>query len=317
MIKIGLDAMGGDFAPRVIVLGAIEACDELAKDSKIVLFGDEEQILDVFKEEGISDEIRSRFEIVHTTEVIEMHDHPAQAFVKKADSSITVGFKHLKAGLIDGFASAGNTGAIMAGSMQIAKGIEGIIRPAISALVSTSQDTQFLLLDVGLNSDCKPEVLYQYGIIGSVYAKNVLDIEEPRVALLNIGEEREKGNLVTKATHELMESGKDFNFVGNIESKHILSGEYADVVVCDGFVGNVILKLAEGFYELAKEQGIDNKYIDQLNYESVGGTAVLGINANVMVGHGCSTPLAIKNMILQSEGTIRGKLVENLREIFN
>lgn len=317
MIKIGLDAMGGDFAPRNVVLGAIEASESLDANSKIVLFGDRERILQVLEEENISEDTFDTFEIVHTTEVIEMNDHPAQAFMKKVDSSITVGFKHLKGGLIDSFASAGNTGAMMAGSMQIAKGIEGIIRPAISALVSTTRDTQFLLLDVGLNSDCKPEVLYQYGIIGSVYANRVLKIDNPRVALLNIGEEREKGNLVSKATYELMDKGEQFNFVGNIESKHIFTGEVADVVVCDGFVGNIILKLAEGFYELAKGEGIENKYIDQLNYESVGGTAVLGINANVMVGHGCSSPLAIKNMILQSEKTVRGKLVENLREIFN
>lgn len=314
MIKIGLDAMGGDFAPCAVVKGAIGALPELDKGTGIVLFGDRDKITQILACENCP---ADTFDIVHTTEVIEMNDHPAQAFIRKADSSVVVGFRHLKEGLIDGFASAGSTGAMMVGSMQIAKQIEGIIRPAISALVATTNGGHMLLLDVGLNVDCKPDVLFQYGLIGSVYAKNVLKIGEPRVALLNIGEEPEKGNAAAKAAYELMKDTTQFNFVGNIEAKSILTGEYADVVVCDGFVGNTILKMAEGFYEIAKANGVHDRYIDELNYETVGGTAVLGINANVMVGHGCSSPAAIKNMILQTELNIRGKLVKKLREIFN
>lgn len=314
MLKIGVDAMGGDYAPATVVNGAINALQELSEGSSIVLFGDKARIEEVLTAEGYAPDT---FEIVHTTEVIGMNDHPAHAFVKKANSSVAVGFKYLQEGKIDGFASAGSTGAMMVGSMQIAKQIEGIIRPAISAHIAASNGKSFLLLDVGLNVDCKPDVLYQYGVIGSVYAHNVMKIENPRVALLNIGEEKEKGNLATKAAYELMEQTTQFNFVGNIESKYIFTGEYADVIVCDGFVGNIILKQAEGFYEIAKTQGVKNKYIDKLNYEVVGGTAVLGINANVMVGHGCSSSFAIKNMILQTEKTIKGKLVKKLREIFN
>lgn len=306
--------MGGDYAPYAVVRGAIEALPELAEGSSIVLFGDRERIVQALHEENCPTDT---FEIIHTGEVIEMGDHPALAFSKKPDSSVVVGFRHLAAGKIDGFASAGSTGAMMVGSMQVAKGIEGVIRPAISALVGTVNGGHVLLLDVGLNVDCKPDVLYQYGILGSVYATSVLKVKDPRVALLNIGEEREKGNLVAKAAYELMEDSADFHFVGNIEAKNILTGELADVVVCDGFVGNSLLKMAEGFYEICKAQGIDNGYIDELNYEKVGGTAVLGINANVMVGHGCSSPLAIKNMILQTELNIRGMLVEKLREIFS
>lgn len=313
MLRIGLDAMGGDYAPEATVKGAINASKELSEGSHIVLFGDKAKIEEVLAAEGYPTDT---FEIVHTTEVIGMNDHPAHAFVKKTDSSVVVGFKYLQAGKIDGFASAGSTGAMMVGSMQISKQIEGIIRPAISAHIAAENGKSFLLLDVGLNVDCKPDVLYQYGIIGSVYAHNVMKIEKPRVALLNIGEEREKGNLASKAAYELMENTTQFNFVGNIESKYIFTGEHADVIVCDGFVGNVILKQAEGFYEIAKARGVKDEYIDKLNYESVGGTAVLGINANVMVGHGCSSPFAIKNMVLQTEKTIKGKLVEKLREIF-
>ena len=306
--------MGGDFAPGAVVRGAIGALPELAEGSRIVLFGDRSLIGQVLREENCPEDA---FEIVHTSEVIEMGDHPAQAFAKKTDSSVVVGFRYLAEGKIDGFASAGSTGAMMVGSMQVAKQVEGVIRPAISALVSTTNGGHMLLLDVGLNVDCKPDVLYQYGILGSVYASSVLHIDNPRVALLNIGEEKEKGNLVTRAAYELMEGTQEYNFVGNIEAKYILTGEQADVVVCDGFVGNTLLKMAEGFYEIAKSQGVENRYIDELNYEMVGGTAVLGINANVMVGHGCSSPLAIKNMILQTELNIRGKFVKKLREIFS
>lgn len=314
MLKIGIDAMGGDYAPEAVIKGALLALPELARDSVVVLFGDEKAIRDTLAQENAD---VSNFRIVHTTEVIEMGDHPAHAFVKKSDSSISVGFRHLQENLIDGFASAGSTGAMMVGSMQIAKQIEGIIRPAISANIATLNGKSFLLLDVGLNVDTKPDVLYQYAVIGNAYAQTVMKIREPRVALLSIGEEKEKGNIATRAAYELMDEGKAFNFVGNIESKQIFTGEQADVVVCDGFVGNVILKETEGFYEIAKAQGVKNEYIDKLNYEIVGGTPVLGINHVVVVGHGCSSPLAIKNMILQTEKTIRGGLVEKLREIFN
>ncbi|MCC8018783.1 MAG: phosphate acyltransferase PlsX [Rikenellaceae bacterium] len=314
MLRIGIDAMGGDFAPEAVVKGAIAASRELPEGSTIVLFGDQGEIGAILAAENHP---ADAFEIVHTTEVIGMNEHPAQAFVKKTDSSVVVGFHHLQAGKIDGFASAGNTGAILVGSMQVMKQIEGVIRPAISAQIHTSNGRSFLLLDVGLNVDCKPEVLYQYAVIGNAYAQNIMKLESPRVALLSIGEEKEKGNIASKAAYELMEQGDQFRFVGNVESKYIFTGELADVVVCDGFVGNIILKQAEGFYEIAKANGVDDPYINKLNYEIVGGTPVLGINGNVMVGHGCSSPFAIKNMILQTEKTIRGRLVRKLCEIFN
>lgn len=174
-----------------------------------------------------------------------------------------------------------------------------------------------MLLDVGLNVDCKPEVLYQYAVIGNLYAQGVLGKKEPRIALLNIGEEKEKGNLQTKAAYELMDGSADFRFVGNIEAKHIFSGRIADVVVCDGFVGNTIIKQVEGVYNMALEQGLRNTYFNQLNYETVGGTPVLGINAPVLIGHGCSSAEAIKNMVLQTEKTIHAQLDTKLRERFS
>lgn len=316
MLKIGLDAMGGDFAPEAAVKGAAMAANELGSDSRIVLFGDEEKIRTLLANENCNTD---KLDIVHTTEVIEMGDHPAKAFQQKSNSSITVGFGYLAKGLIDGFASAGSTGAMMVGSMYAVKPIEGVIRPTISTVVPTVAGTPIVLLDVGLNVDCKPEVLCQYGLIGSIYAESVLGIERPRVALLNIGEEETKGNAQAKATYELMkaegEKGK-FNFAGNVEASYIFTGKIADVVVCDGFVGNTILKMVEGLYQINVRTCVESRFWSAMNYENVGGTPVLGVNAPVTIGHGKSTPLAIKNMVLSTERAIKAQLTQKLQEAF-
>ena len=313
MIKIGVDAMGGDFAPEAAVKGAVMALDAVGTDSRIVLFGDEERIRAVLAAEGCPAE---RFDIVATTEVIEMGDHPAKAFQTKTDSSITVGFVHLAKGAVQGFASAGSPGAMMVGSMYAVKPIDGVIRPTISSVVPTVAGRPALLLDVGLNVDVKPEVLVQYGLIGSIYAESVLGIENPRVALLNIGEEPTKGNAQTKATYEAMKADGKFNFVGNVEGSHIFSGKVADVIVCDGFVGNTVLKMAEGLYRINRAMGADNPFWNAMNYEHVGGTPVLGVGATVIIGHGSSTPLAIKNMILSTERSIKADFPAKLQRAF-
>lgn len=313
MLKIGIDAMGGDYAPEAAVKGAVMALDAVGADSRMVLFGDEQRIKAVLAAEGCSAE---RFEIVATSEVIEMGDHPAKAFQAKADSSITVGFGYLAKGAVDGFASAGSTGAMMVGSMYAVKPIEGIIRPTISSIIPTVTGRPALLLDVGLNVDCKPEVLAQYGLIGSIFAESVLGIANPRVAVLNIGEEETKGNAQSKATYDLMKAEGGFNFVGNIEGSHIFSGKVADVIVCDGFVGNTVLKMAEGLYRINQALGVSNSFWNAMNYENVGGTPVLGVNAPVIIGHGCSSPLAIKNMILSTERCIQAGLTAKLQSAF-
>jgi glycerol-3-phosphate acyltransferase PlsX len=313
MIRIGVDAMGGDHAPEAVVMGAIEAVAKLGGDVRIVLFGDQAPIRSIMEREGAAADL---FDIVPTSEVITMSDHPAQAFTKKPDSSLTVGFGYLKAGRIDGFASAGNTGAMLVGSMYTVRAIEGIIRPTISSHIPVVGGRTALLLDVGLNVDCKPDVLDQYGMLGSIYAEKVLGISNPRVALLNIGEEKEKGNLATKAAYEIMEGTARYNFVGNIEGKHLFTGEVADVIVCDGFVGNIVLKQAESMYDIIRKFEIPtNEFFDGMNYENIGGTPVLGINAAVTVGHGRSTPKAICNMILQTERTVRSRFVAIIREM--
>ena len=305
--------MGGDFAPEAAVKGAVMALDAVGTDSRIVLFGDEERIRAVLAAEGCPAE---RFDIVATTEVIEMGDHPAKAFQTKTDSSITVGFVHLAKGAVQGFASAGSTGAMVVGSMYAVKPIDGVIRPTISSVVPTVAGRPALLLDVGLNVDVKPEVLVQYGLIGSIYAESVLGIENPRVALLNIGEEPTKGNAQTKATYEAMKADGKFNFVGNVEGSHIFSGKVADVIVCDGFVGNTVLKMAEGLYRINRAMGADNPFWNAMNYEHVGGTPVLGVGATVIIGHGSSTPLAIKNMILSTERSIKADFPAKLQRAF-
>jgi len=311
MTRVGIDAMGGDFAPKNVILGAIQVHARIQPKTRLVLFGDRSQIEAQCKE---ADFDAAKFEIVHTTQVIDMGDHPAKAFQQKPDSSISVGFRALANCQIDGFASAGNTGAMLAGVIYTVKAIPGIIRPTIATEYPLINGKTGLLLDVGLNVDCKPDVLYQYGLLGSIYAKHMMGLDNPRVALLNIGEEEEKGNLQTRETFKLMQGNLDFNFTGNIEAHHLFSGDIADVIVTDGFVGNVVLKQAEAMYVLAKKQGINSEYFNRFNYELYGGTPVLGVNAPVIIGHGASSPKAIENMILQTEHAIKVRLVDKITE---
>lgn len=336
MIKIGIDAMGGDFAPEVAVEGAVMALQKIDKESRVVLFGDEKRIRELLAKHHCAAE---NFDIVATTQVIEMGDHPAKAFVSKSDSSITVGFNYLAEGKIDGFASAGSTGAMLVGSTMVIKPVEGVIRPVISSLIPKLINRRGLILDVGLNVDAKPEVLAQYALLGSIYAQSVMGIENPRVALLNIGEEDTKGNAQAKATFELLKADKRINFVGNVESSYIFTGTYGgpdpDVVVTDGFVGNTVLKMAEALYRINFKLGggkprlmnflrpvlgriipklyYQQDFWEQMNYESIGGTPVIGINAPVMIGHGSSSARAISSMILSMEREIKGKFPEKLR----
>lgn len=313
-MKIGVDAMGGDFAPEAIVKGAILAQKELDSSEQIVLFGDQQKIVQILESEkaNVSD-----FEIVHCSEVIGMGDNPAKSFSKKTDSSITVGFSWLAHKKIDGFASAGNTGAMLVGTMYMVKSVSGIIRPAIASYIPVSETKFNLLLDVGINPDCRPDVLYQYGVLGSIYAKLVFGVENPRVGLLNIGEEEEKGNLVSKSTFELMKESSDFNFVGNIEGNQLFDDKKADVIVCDGFVGNVVLKEAEAFYHMLKKRNISDPFFERFNFENYGGTPILGVNSPVIIGHGVSNSKAIKNMILQTRTVISLNLCNKIKEAFN
>ena len=292
-MRIGVDIMGGDFAPDEIVLGSIQALAELSSDTKLVLFGDETAIRNIFSREG-SDV--NRVEIIHTTEVIGMDEHATRAIPGKPDSSISKGFEFLKKGAIDAFASAGNSGAMMVGAMFSVKTIPGILRPAICSVIPKEDGSWGVFLDAGANADCKPEHLQQFAILGSLFLEHVYGVPNPKVGLMNIGEEEEKGNMLCQAAHPLLRNTKDIHFVGNIEGRDLFNNK-ADVIVCDGFTGNVILKLAESFYSLIRRRRIKDDYFDRFNFENYGGTPVLGVNAPVIIAHGISNARAIKNMI--------------------
>jgi len=310
-MRIGLDVMGGDFAPDAIIEGAVDSLQHLLEDEKLVLIGDEVSIRRKLNEMQIEP---SLFEIVHTSQVIEMGDHPAKAFSQKKDSSISVGYGMLKNGTLDSFCSAGNTGAMLVGASYTVNVIPGVLRPALATLLPTIDDRDSVIIDVGLNPDCKPDVLLQYGILGSIYAKYVLGIENPSVGLLNIGEEETKGTPAVKAAYELMKEHPGLNFVGNIEGNALFTETMTDVIVCDGFVGNVILKMGEAFHHIYKKRNLKDTYFDRLDWEMTGGTPIIGINANVMIGHGISKRKPIMNMILQARGVVHANLAQKIKE---
>ena len=311
-MKIGFDILGGDFAPKNCLEGLVMASKELPAGVTLVLIGDSNSAKEYFIKNNVNPD---QFEYIHTAEVIEMGEHPTKAFSQKPNSSISLGYKLLKEKKIDAFASSGNTGAMLVGAMFTVKATPGVIRPCITSTLPKENGGFAIVLDVGTNADCKPDVLYQFGILGSIYAKEVYKIKNPKVGLLNIGGEPEKGNLVTQAAHALMKDSKDFDFVGNIEGREVFSDK-ADVIVCEGFVGNILLKTAEAFYEVIESRNRSDDYFDKFNYELYGGTPVLGINANVLIGHGVSSALAFKNMLLLAKDVVDAKLNDKIEQIF-
>lgn len=312
-MRIGLDIMGGDFAPAATISGAVLSLDLLPKDVTLVLIGDEKIIQEGLKK---GNAVSDRYEIVHAPDVIGMAESPIKAFTQKPKSSISVGYHLLMGKKIDSFASAGNTGAMLVGAMYSIKTIPGVIRPCLTSMVPKESGKMGVLLDVGANADCKPDVLYQFGILGSLYVEHVYGIKNPKVGLMNIGEESGKGNLISQAAYDIMDATKQFNFVGNIEGFDLFN-EKADVIVCEGFTGNVIIKQAEAIYELLKRRNILDPFIENFNYENHGGSPILGVNSAVVVGHGISNANAIKNMILLSKNVAETKLSEKIKNAFS
>ncbi|MDR2910577.1 MAG: phosphate acyltransferase PlsX [Bacteroidales bacterium] len=310
-MRIGLDVMGGDFAPGAIIEGAVDALPFLKNSDTIVMIGDKGAICEKL---AVMDVDPSLFEIVNTTQVIEMGDHPAKAFSQKKDSSIAVGYGMLKNSSLDGFCSAGNTGAMLVGASYTVNVIPGIFRPALAVVLPRIDFSKSVILDVGLNPDCKPDVLFQYGLLGSIFAKHVLEEKNPTVGLLNIGEEESKGTSAVKMAYELMKGYPEMNFTGNIEANYLFREAMPDVVVCDGFVGNVLLKLGESFYHIYRQQGLHDSYFDMLNFENIGGTPIVGINANVVIAHGISKRKAIKNMIITTREVAHANLAQKIKE---
>ena len=305
--------MGGDYAPFEITKGAILAGKEISNEDKIFLFGKENIIKDIFKELNASFD---NFVIIDCSEEIAMGDDPVKSFIAKANSSITKGFKYLKQGEIDGFASVGNTGAMLVGATTVIGVIPGIFRPCIASVYPNLKGGMNLLLDVGINSETKPEVLYQFGIIGSIYLERVFEIKNPKVGLLNIGEEEGKGDTLAKSAYQLMKSSKDFNFIGNVEGNNMSNSEIVNVIVTDGFTGNVVLKQGEAFYKFIKLRQVKDEFFENFNYENYGGTPILGINKTVVVGHGISNNIAIKNMILHTIDMCKSNISECITKAF-
>jgi glycerol-3-phosphate acyltransferase PlsX len=313
MINIGIDMMGGDFAPSEAAKGVSEYFNRADSNIHLTLLGDEASITKELEKYHIPNE---NITVVHTTQLIEMHEHPTRALKEKPDSSISVGFHHLANNQIDAFISAGNTGAMMVGSLFSIKVIEGVIRPTIGAYIPREDGSLGLLLDVGLNADCKPENLNQFAVLGSLFAEKVLQIQNPKVGLINIGEEEGKGNLLAQAAFPLLKENQQINFVGNIEGRDVLINK-ADVMVCEGFTGNVMLKFAESFYDLIKRRKINDEHLNRFNFESYGGVPVLGVSKPVIIGHGISGAKAFCNMIVTAKKMIDADLTNKIKTSFS
>ncbi|MDX5423156.1 MAG: phosphate acyltransferase PlsX [Hymenobacteraceae bacterium] len=310
-MRIALDAMGGDYAPEAVVKGAILAVEQLEKDDVILLIGKEDVVQPLLNEYNYAGD---NIKIVHASQVIEMGEHPTKALSQKTDSSIAVGYGLLKMQKADAFCSAGNTGAMLVGAMFSVKAVEGILRPSIGGLVPKLNGGFGIMLDVGANADCKPEVLEQFGEIGYIYAKYVLEIPNPKVGLMNLGEEEGKGTVVMQAAYQRLKANSNINFIGNIEGRDLFNDK-ADVIVCDGYTGNIILKMAEEIYDILHAKNMHDPFFDKFNYEAVGGSPILGINGNAVIGHGVSSPRAICNMVLQAQKMVLSKLSERFKKI--
>ena len=326
-MKIVVDAMGGDLAPGVNVQGAIDALREFS-DVSIVLVGRKDEVRACLGEYA---DVADRLEIVDAPDVITTDEHPVMALRKKPRSSLVMGMNLVREGQAEAIVSAGSTGAIMAGAMFRIGRIEGIERPAL-APVLPAPGRPLMLIDSGANVDCKPEWLVQFGLMGSVYMEKVMGVRAPEVGLINIGVEAEKGDNLTRQTFELMSQGQPYRFAGNIEAREILSGQ-ADVLVCDGFVGNVVLKYTEGMAEammaMLKESLMSSfatkigaalskpafrAFKRRLDYNAYGGAPLLGVEGAVVKAHGSSGEEAICNAVRQARTMLEGGVVERIRE---
>jgi len=312
-MNIGLDMMGGDYAPREAANGIHLYLSQTTTPANLFLVGDEAQINPLLAEFNIP---ANAVKVIHAPEVIGMNEHPTKALKEKQKSSIAIGFHLLATGKTDAFISAGNTGAMLVGALFSIKAIEGVLRPTISTVIPKDNGGTGLLLDVGLNADCKPENLNQFAVLGSMYAKHILGYDNPRVALLNVGEEEGKGNLLAQATYPLLKENKAINFIGNVEGRDILLDK-ADVTICEGFTGNVVLKMAESIYEITHKKNIKHAYFDLFDFENYGGTPVLGVSKPVIIGHGIAHGKAFMNKIRLAEKMLETDLMNKMKASFS
>jgi glycerol-3-phosphate acyltransferase PlsX len=328
-LRIAVDAMGGDTGPRVVVPGAIDAARARPGEIKLLLVGREEEIRPL-----LGDVDPAWVEIVHASENIEMNEAPAQAIRRKQDASITVALRMIREGRADAMVSAGNTGAVVASSLLTIGRLHGVSRPAISTLWPNKHNGA-VVLDVGANHECTPKNLVQFAIMGSVFAQVHIGVERPRVGLLNIGEEKSKGNELVRDSYALLEADPRIHFIGNVEGRDVFDGA-ADVVVCDGFVGNVILKFSESIYSflahlvrdeirrgvLAKAgallmKGAFGSIRSQLDYAEYGGAPLLGVKGVVIISHGKSSRRAIRNAILVAAKSVNANINRHIEDQFN
>ena len=311
-MNIALDMMGGDFAPLEAVKGVELFLSKQYEGITLLLIGDEEKISSLLTQRKLQSE---NIKVIHASQVIEMHEHPTKALKEKQQSSISIGFHLLATGIADAFISAGNTGAMMVGALYSIKAIEGVSRPTIGAYLPRENGELALLVDVGINADCKPENLSQFAILGSLFAKHILNFPNPRVGLVNLGAEEGKGNILTQAAFPILKENPQINFIGNVEGRDFLFDK-ADVFVCDGFTGNVILKFAESIYDIVKRRNIHDEYFDSFNFEIYGGVPVLGVNKPVIIGHGISHAGAFVNMIEMAKKMDDADLMGKIRSSF-
>ena len=312
-MNIALDMMGGDYAPLETIKGVKLFLSENKNDEvELTLIGDENKLLPLLDEYKISSE---KITVVHASEVIEMQEHPTKALKEKQQSSISIGFHFLATGKTDAFISAGNTGAMLVGSLYSIKAISGVARPAIGAYIPCDNGKTSLIVDAGLNADCKPENLSQFALLGSLFSKYILNCQNPRVALINVGEEEGKGNILCQAAYPLLKGNQQINFIGNIEGRDLLKDK-AEIYVCDGFTGNILLKFAESIYDIVQMRKIEDEYFNRFNFEMYGGVPVLGVNKPVIIGHGISTAGAFNNMILMAKKMIDQDFIEKIKSNF-
>jgi glycerol-3-phosphate acyltransferase PlsX len=309
-MNIGIDMMGGDYAPLEAVKGVHLYLSGHTNPADLLLIGDKEQIEKLLAEQNIA---ADHIKIVHAEQVIDMHEQPTKALKEKQRSSIAIGFHLLASGKTDAFISAGNTGAMLVGALFSIKSLQGVIRPAISSIIPKTGGGSGLLLDVGLNADCKPEQLNQFAIMGTVYARLILGIDDPKVGLINVGEEEGKGNLLAQAAYPLLKENRHINFIGNIEGRDVLLDK-ADIIVCEGFTGNIILKMAESLYEIIQQKKMKDEYFERFNFENYGGTPVLGVAKPVIIGHGISGAKAFMNMIHLAQVMIEKDVMQKMKE---
>lgn len=315
-MKIGIDIMGGDYAPEEAIKGVIswlEANAGSGDQVHFVLIGNPDLAAPYL---SLLDSWQSRYTLIPSATVIGMNEHPTKALKEKQDSSIAIGFGLLQAGKIDAFFSAGNTGAMLVGAMYTVKAIPGVLRPTIASPIPKLDGQYNFLLDVGANADCKPEHLVQFALMGSLYARHILKLENPRVGLLNLGEEEGKGNILAQATYPLLKQHTGIHFIGNVEGRDLFLNN-CDVIVCEGFTGNVALKMAESIYNIFTEtRKVHDEFLDQFNYEIYGGTPILGVNAPILIGHGISNARAFCSMIESAIQLVTSNFTEILRNSF-